>query len=113
VIEATPFETVTMDLIMDLPLSHSFDLIFTITDHNSTKATIFIPCSKMIDALNTTQLYTKYVFLYYRAPQKIISNQDPHFTVNLAKELCCLLNIKQNISMAYHPQTDGQSEQLN
>jgi hypothetical protein len=28
----------------------------------------------------------------------------------LAKELCHLLDIKQNISTAYHPQTDGQSE---
>ncbi len=29
------------------------------------------------------------------------------------KELCRNLNIKQNISTAYHPQTDGQSERTN
>jgi hypothetical protein len=32
---------------------------------------------------------------------------------DLARELCRLLDVKQNISTAYHPQTDGQSERLN
>jgi hypothetical protein len=32
-----------------------------------------------------------------------------HFT----KELCRILDVKQNISSAYHPQTDGQSERSN
>jgi hypothetical protein len=31
----------------------------------------------------------------------------------LAKEICQEANIDQNISTAYHPQTDGQSEQTN
>jgi Integrase zinc binding domain len=111
--EVTPFEIVTMDLITDLPLSDGFNSIFTITDHNFTKATIFIPCNKTINALNAAQLYTKHVFPYYGVLQKIISNRDPHFTSALAKELCHLLNIKQSISTAYHPQMDGQSECLN
>jgi transposase InsO family protein len=102
-----------MDLITDLPVSASFDAIFTITNHDTTKATVFIPCHKTIDALNAAQLYTKHIFPYYRAPRKIISDRDPHFTARLARELCRLLDIKQNISTAYHPQTDGQSEWLN
>jgi transposase InsO family protein len=65
------------------------------------------------DALNAAQLYTKHVFPYYGALKKIISNRDPRFTAQLARELCRLLDIKQNISTAYHPQTDGQSERSN
>jgi hypothetical protein len=102
-----------MDLIMDLPVLEGFDAIFTITDHDATKATVFIPCHKTIDMLNAAQLCTRHVFPYYRAPRKIISDRDPHFTAQLAKELCHLLNIKQNISTAYHPQTDGQSKRSN
>jgi Integrase zinc binding domain len=113
VTEAIPFETVAMDLIIDLPISEGFDAIFTITDHDATKATVFIPCHKTIDVLNAAQLYTRYVFPYYGAPRKIISDRDPRFTAQLAKELCHLLDIKQNISTAYHPQTDGQSERSN
>jgi RNase H-like domain found in reverse transcriptase/Integrase zinc binding domain len=110
VTEAAPFETVAIDLITDLPASEGFDAIFTITDHDATKAVVFIPYNKTIDALNAAQLYTKHVFPYYGAPKKIISDRDPRFTAQLAKELCQLLDIKQNISTAYHPQTDGQSE---
>jgi RNase H-like domain found in reverse transcriptase/Reverse transcriptase (RNA-dependent DNA polymerase)/Integrase zinc binding domain len=113
VTEAMPFETVAIDLITDLPVAEGFDAIFTITDHDVTKATVFIPCNKTIDTLNAAQLYTRHVFPYYGAPRKIISNRDPQFTAQLAKELCRLLDIKQNISTAYHPQTDGQSERSN
>jgi RNase H-like domain found in reverse transcriptase/Integrase zinc binding domain len=63
VAEALPFETVAMDLITDLLVSDGFDAIFTITDHDATKATVFIPCHKTIDALNAAQLYAKHVFL--------------------------------------------------
>jgi Chromo (CHRromatin Organisation MOdifier) domain len=108
-----PFETVAMDLITDLPVAEGFDAIFTITDHDATKATVFIPCNKTIDALNAAQLYARHVFPYYGVPRKIISDRDPRFTAQLAKELCRLLDIKQNISTAYHPQTDGQSERSN
>jgi Integrase zinc binding domain len=108
--EPMPFETMAMDLITDLPVSEGFDAIFTITDHDMTKATVFIPCHKTIDMLKATQLYTRYVFPYYGAPRKIISDRDPRFMAQLAKELCRLLDIKQNISTTYHPQMDRQSE---
>jgi Integrase zinc binding domain len=77
VTEVMPFETVAMDLITDLPVSEGFDAIFTITDYDTMKAMVFIPCNKTIDALNTAQLYTKHMFPYYRVPKKIISNRDP------------------------------------
>jgi RNase H-like domain found in reverse transcriptase/Integrase zinc binding domain/Reverse transcriptase (RNA-dependent DNA polymerase) len=74
VTEAMPFETLAMDLITDLPVSEGFDAIFTITDHDATKAMVFIPCNKTIDALNATQLYARHVFPYYGVPKKIISD---------------------------------------
>ena len=43
----------------------------------------------------------------------MISDRDPRFTSHFAKALCNQLGIKQNISTAFHPQTDGLSERKN
>ena len=106
---STPFTSIAMDFIVKLPVSDSYDTILTITDTFS-KASIFIPCNKTIDAKQTAKLYATYVLPHYGLPTHIISNCNPCFTSVFSRELCCTLGIKQNISMAYHPQTDGQSE---
>ena len=49
----------------------------------------------------------------YGLPNKIISDRDPRFTSRFVQELCRTLGIQQNISSAYHPRTDGQSERNN
>jgi hypothetical protein len=38
---------------------------------------------------------------------------DPHFTSCFRQALCQTLDIWQNISTAYHPQTDGTSKCMN
>ena len=101
-----------MDFIVKLPLSNTYYTILTITDTFS-KASIFIPCNETTDAENTALLYATYVLPHYGLPSCIISDRDPRFTATFTKELCHILQVEQNISMAYHPQTDGQSECTN
>ena len=108
-----PFETVAMDFIVKLPSSDGYDSILTITNHNCTKASIFIPCNKSTDAPGLARLYATNVFPHYGIPRKIISDRGPQLISKFIKELCILLEIKQNISTAYHPQMDGQSEHTN
>jgi hypothetical protein len=55
----------------------------------------------------------EHLYRWFRLPQKIISNRDPHFTSHFTKELTKGLAINQNLSTAFHPQTDGLSEQTN
>ena len=43
----------------------------------------------------------------------MISDRDPHFTSHFTKALTTKLKFDHNISMAFHPQTDGLSEQKN
>jgi len=45
-----PFETVTLDFITKLPVLQGCDLILTVTDHDCSKAAIFIPCKEAIMA---------------------------------------------------------------
>ena len=110
---ARPFEVISLDFIVKLPLSNGFDTILTITDHDCSKAAIFIPCNETIDAPGVAQLYAANVFPHYGIPTRVISDRDPRFASNFSRELCNILKIAQNVSSAYHPQTDGQSERTN
>ena len=105
-----PFETVAVDFITKLPVSQGYNSILTVTDHDCSKATIFIPCVEEISGEETTALYAKHVFTRFGLPSKIISDRDPRFASKFTRELCKILGIHQNISTAYHPWTDGQSE---
>jgi Integrase zinc binding domain len=113
VTDALPFQTIALDFITKLPESDGYDTILTITDHDCSKASIFIPCKETIDSEGVAQLYAQHVVPHYGTPKKVISDRDTRFTSNFTTELCKTLGIKQNISTPYHPQTDGQSEQTN
>jgi hypothetical protein len=110
---AVPFETVAMDLIVDLPKSEGYNLILIITDHNCIKVVVFLPCQMTIDGPGLATLYAQHIFPHYGLPKKVILDRDTCLTSDFTRELCRLLEITQNISMAYHPQTNGQSERSN
>ena len=102
-----------MDLITQLPKSDGADAILTIVDQGCTRAAVFLPCSTTITGEGVAKLYLENVYRWFGLPMKIISDRDPHFTSHFAKALCEKLQIKQNISTAFHPQTDGLSERKN
>jgi hypothetical protein len=112
-LEALPFKTIALDFITKLPKSQGYNSILTINDHDCTKASIFIPCVEEISAEETAALYLKHIFVHFGLPTKIISDRDPRFASKFIRELCKQLGIMQNISTAYHPRTDGQSEWTN
>jgi transposase InsO family protein len=111
--DTTPFSTITVDFITKLPPSRGCDTILTITDHDCTKAVILIPCREDMGSEEVARLFRDHAFPYTGIPRRIISDRDTRFTSQFFKELCKQLEIKQNISSAYHPQTDGQSERTN
>jgi Integrase zinc binding domain len=111
--KAIPFQTISLDLITDLPVSRGYDSILTVVDHDCSKAAFFLPCQKTIDAEEVAQLYVEHIFPLFGCPHHIISDRDPHFTAHFTRQMCELLGVTQNISSTYHPQTDGQSERAN
>lgn len=98
-----PFQTISLNLIIDLPLSQNYDSILTIIDHGCSKAAVFLSCNKMINAMGVAALYMEWVFPFYEAPRRVILDRDPQFTAYFAKKLCHVLGINQNLSTAYHP----------
>jgi hypothetical protein len=111
--EALPFQVITLNFVIKLPVSEGFDSILTITDHNCSKASILIPCNKSITAEGIAELYAKYMIPHYSIPTRIILDRDPCFHIAFTKGLCKIFRIDQNISSANHPQTDGQSKWTN
>jgi transposase InsO family protein len=102
-----------MDLIMDLPISEEYDSMLMIVDQGCSKATKFLPCQKTIDRLEVARLYLTHLIPLFRLPKRIISDRDPHFASQFATTLCKALGIQQNLSTAFHPRTDGQTERMN
>ncbi|ESK95482.1 reverse transcriptase-rnase h-integrase [Moniliophthora roreri MCA 2997] len=111
--DALPFQIISMDLITDLPKIANYDSILVVVDHAATKGVIFIPCHKKIDATDTAELLFQHVYKRFGLPDKIISDRDPRFAAEVFKEMGKLLGIKQMLSTAYHPQTDGETERVN
>src|SRR5713101_1775796 len=110
---ATPFSQVSLYFIMELPNSKGYDAILVVVDHNITKATIIVPCKTTITVDQMAALYLNHVWKCFSLPHKIISDRGTQFTAHFTCALCHLLDINQNLSTAYHPQTDGQTEHLN
>jgi hypothetical protein len=70
--KAIPFQTISLDLITDLPTSRGYDSVLTIVDHNCSKAAIFLPCQKTIDAEEVAKLYVQHVFPHFGHPHHVI-----------------------------------------
>src|SRR5258708_19311340 len=49
----------------------------------------------------------------YGRRKRIILDRDPRFVSQFATHLCKALGIRQNLSMAFHPHMDGQTERMN
>ena len=61
----------------------------------------------------TAQKYFQHVYPWFGIPDKVISDRDPCFTSHFGRGLAKELGVAQNISTAFHPQTDGLTERTN
>ena len=108
-----PFATMSVDFVVKLPESKGSNTILTIMDQGGIKAVISVPCREDMRAEAIAELFKERVFPYTGIPMQLISDQDTCFTSSWSKELCCMLGVSQNLSTAYHPQMDRQSERTN
>ena len=111
-VPATPWEYVSMDLVTDLPLCCGHDSVFVVVDR-LTKYIILSPCKKTVTAPPLAKLFVKKVYKRFGMPTSIVSDRDPRFTSHFWKSFMTLLGTDLNMSTAYHPQTDGQTERAN
>ncbi|GJX85495.1 putative reverse transcriptase domain-containing protein [Tanacetum coccineum] len=89
--------------------SAGFDSIWVIVDR-LTKSAHFLPMRETDSTEKLTRLYMKEKVARHGIPVSIISDRDSHFTSRVWQSLLKALGTQLNLSTAYHPQTDGQSE---
>lgn len=66
-----------------------------------------------VTAAGIAKLFRDNIWRNHGLPDTIISNRDPCFLADFSHELNKLLGIDTQASTAFHPQTDGQTEQVN
>lgn len=104
---------VTMDFIVQLPKTKSgFDAITVFVD-KLTKQAHFCASHTADTAPEVANIFFRNVFRLHGLPRVIISDRDPKFTGHFWKTLHSTLGTKLAMSTAFHPQTDGQTEQAN
>ncbi|GJS52661.1 putative reverse transcriptase domain-containing protein [Tanacetum coccineum] len=104
------WDNITMDFVTKLPKSsQGYDTIWVIVDR-LTKSAIFVPMRETDPMEKLARMYLKEVVTRHRIPISIICDRDPRFSSNFWRSLQKALGTNLDMSTAYHPQTDGQSE---
>ncbi|GJS91741.1 putative reverse transcriptase domain-containing protein [Tanacetum coccineum] len=104
------WEKITMDFVSGLPRTPSgYDSIWVIVDR-LTKSAHFLPMKKTDSIEKLAQLYLKEIICKHGVPTSIISDRDSLFTSRFWKSLQEAMGTQLDMSTAYHPETDGQSE---
>ncbi|KAA3465681.1 DNA/RNA polymerases superfamily protein [Gossypium australe] len=106
------WERITMDFVSGLPLMPTKkDSVWVIVDQ-LTNTAHFLPIRTDYTLQKLAKLYVTEIVRLHGVPVSIISDRDPRFTSQFWKALHEALGTKLNFSMAFHPQSDGQSERV-
>ena len=103
-----PWSSISMDFVVDLPVSNGFTNILVVVCR-LTKMAHFIPMVN-ITASNVAKTFLREVVRIHGIPQDIISDRDVAFTSQFWQTICSSMDITLNMATAHHKQTDGQSE---
>ena len=104
------WEHINMDFIVGLPKTKANpDDIWVIIDR-LTKMAHFLPINEQFSLDKLVHLYLKEIVTRHGVPISIVSDCDPRFNSRFWRKFQKCLGTQLNMSTAYHPQTDGQSE---
>jgi transposase InsO family protein len=81
-----------------------------------TKLRHYIPCHAgegNLDPEHVAKLFLRHIWKHHGLPDSIVSDRGSVFVSYLWNSLCKLLGIKQKLSTAFHPESDGQTEAAN
>ncbi|SCZ89735.1 BZ3501_MvSof-1269-A2-R1_Chr9g10322 [Microbotryum saponariae] len=107
-----PMTDIAVDFVGPLPTNKGFDRVLTITDRLSGYVRL-IPAREADTAVDVANRFHEGWHRFFGLPQRIVSDRDKLFTSKFWSALHKRLNIKLQLSSAFHPETDGRSEKTN
>ena len=102
----------TVDFITKLLIIAGKDVILVVYDRLS-KMTHFIAITEGTLAEGLVRLLQDNVWKLHGLPESVVLDRGPQFAAELTKELNRMLEIRTKLSIAFHPQTDGQTKRMN
>jgi len=106
------WSSILTDFITQLPESQGNTQIMIVVDQ-FTKMAHFIGLHENATAKDVAHTFLREVWKLHGLPTEIISDMDAKFSSEFWESLCKMIGVKRRMSMAYHPQTDGQTERTN
>ena len=107
-----PWSHLTVDFITKLPVVAGKDVVLVVCDRLS-KMTHFVATTEGTSAERLVRLFQNNIWKLHGLPESVVSDRGPQFAAELTRELNRILGIKTKLSIAFHPQTDGQTERMN
>ena len=107
-----PWMYLTVDFITKLLVVAEKDAILVVCDRLS-KMTHFVATTEEISVEGLARLFWDNVWKLHGLPESVVSDRGPQFVVELTKKLNRMLEIEMRLSTVFHPQMDGQMEQIN
>ena len=107
-----PWQHVAMDFKSFPRDKKGYNNVFVVIDRFGKRA-FSLPCHKTVTAQHAADLYYRYIWRIFGPPETAVSDRGPQFISAWMNELSKLTGVKQKLSTAFHPQTDGQTENFN
>ena len=108
-----PWQWVSLDLITGLPPSRSGNDAIVVFVCRLTKMVHYVATRTNVTAPQLATLFMREVVRLHGVPEAILSDRDPRFTAHFWRAFWEQLGTTLTMSTAYHPQTDGQTENAN
>ena len=107
-----PWQEISIDIIRPLLKSNGMDTIVVIIDQ-FTKMIRLKATTTNISLEGIAKIYRDNIWKLHVVPRKILSNRRLQFALKFMKEFTKALETKRQLLMAYHLQTDSQTEIIN
>ena len=106
------WQDISINMIGPLPRSNEMDAILVIVDR-FTKIIRLKATTTNLSLEGVAKIYRDKIWKIHEIPKMILSDRGPQFASKFMEDLTRVLGIKRKLSIAYHPQTDEQTERIN